>query len=144
MTEQVPNPSTAVDDLCDLTARLKHDLGKYIAFQSRWLDGDSGVSDLRAALVADLLETHRGPDGSRSALEIWNQQRVHIEPLLCDVLGEDDADWHEISAGMSHVERALPHLESADAAALGEAQSAAKAVSDGIARLHRRVRKLTS
>lgn len=56
-------------------ARLKHDLGKYVAFQQRWLGPDAGPESRRAALEADLLHTRRGPDGSVDALTVWADAR---------------------------------------------------------------------
>ena len=144
MTNQLPLSGSVADVLSEQVARLKHDLGKYIAFQSRWLAEESDVAELRAALIADLCETHRGPDGSRSAVEIWDAQRTALEPILREAFGVDDPDWRAIATGLSDIGQALPHLETADAAALGETRRVAISVSDAIARLNRRVRNLTS
>lgn len=53
----------------------RHDLGKYIAFQVRWLAPDCSDADLREALVADLRETRRGPDGVETAWDVWARLR---------------------------------------------------------------------
>ena len=144
MTEQVPFSGSVADVLYEQVARLKHDLGKYVAFRSRWLAEDSDVAEIRSALSADLCETHRGPDGSRSAAEIWDAQRPALEPLLREAFGLDDPDWRVIVTGMSHIGQSTPHLETADATALEETRREAVSVSDAISRLHRRVRNLTS
>ncbi|MCO4743199.1 MAG: hypothetical protein KC912_00320 [Proteobacteria bacterium] len=68
----------------DHAARIKHDLGKYVAFQARWLPDDPADDELREALVADLLSTRRGPDGSMDALQVWDAFRAPLvgdEPL---------------------------------------------------------------
>jgi len=70
--------------LLELVARLKHDLGKYIAFQIRWVDDTAPVSERRRALEADLLETRRGPSGTVDAHAVWLEFRPALygeEPL---------------------------------------------------------------
>lgn len=70
--------------LVETVARLKHDLGKYVCFQARWLAPDASFDDVRAALEADLLATRRGPDGVVSAPDVWAGLRaplVGAEPL---------------------------------------------------------------
>ena len=142
MHESSPKVNASVEELCDLTAQLKHDLGKYVAFQSRWLDPASDIDELRAALIADLVETHRGPNGTRSSVEIWREQRATLEPVLVAVLGAQDAVWLEVVAGMARVERLVSELSSADLGRLIQARDVALSLSDAIARLHRGARAL--
>ena len=63
-------------------ARLKHDLGKYIAFRQNWLADEADEDALRQALVADLHHTRRGPAGSVDAQTVWREFRP---PLLGEV-----------------------------------------------------------
>jgi len=68
-----------LDDLPDgalapaeaLLGRLKHDLGKYVSLQARWLGPDAGRQQRMDALTADLLRTRRGPDGEEGAHAVW-------------------------------------------------------------------------
>lgn len=80
------------DALLSLLDRLKHDLGKYVALQARWLPPEAGPVERREALVADLLHTRRGPEGSTSAHEVWETFRgmLHGEVLL---------DGHRVALG---------------------------------------------
>lgn len=61
--------------LTDHVGRLKHDLGKYVSLQARWLGEDASTADRRKALEADLLSTRRGPDGSHAATSVWDEFR---------------------------------------------------------------------
>ena len=58
--------------------RLKHDLGKYIAFQVRYLPPGASASERREALAADLLGTRRGPEGVRDAPSVWAEFRATL------------------------------------------------------------------
>lgn len=61
----------------DTLRDARHDLGKYIAMQSRW----AGEDELEETLTADLMHTHRGPAGSRTAVEVWESYRETLEGL---------------------------------------------------------------
>lgn len=54
---------------------LRHDLGKYIAFETRFLGPSASEEDLRSALRSDLLATRRGSRGVESAAQIWTRLR---------------------------------------------------------------------
>lgn len=63
----------------DLLRRLRHDIGKYVTFNQRFL-GDSGDAvAAREALVDDLLHTHRGPAGPVPVAAIWAALRPELE-----------------------------------------------------------------
>ena len=62
----------------ELTGRAKHDLGKYIAFECRWLPDDCSEDDLLIALQSDILRTASGPSVVKSAFEIWNELRPSL------------------------------------------------------------------
>jgi hypothetical protein len=55
----------------EAVARIRHDLGKYVALQQRWLPADPSLGLLREALVADLLQTHRSTAGASDVEAIW-------------------------------------------------------------------------
>jgi hypothetical protein len=129
--------------LLEVLAQLKHDLGKYIAFQSRWLVEDEPLEGLRSAVVADLCETQRGPAGARSAVEIWRNQRGPLEALWLKRFGEAEPEWLALVSALEGIERTLPLLLTADADALWAARQEALLVSDLISAMHRRVRNLT-
>lgn len=62
-------------DQRETMAALRHDLGKYVCFEARWLGEDAGAEALRDALRADLLRTRRGPTGEEPAAAIWARLR---------------------------------------------------------------------
>jgi len=64
-----PGPAEA-RALAEIAARVRHDLGRYLALQCRWLSTGSSLEERRAALTDDLLATARGPAGSRDALQV--------------------------------------------------------------------------
>lgn len=98
--------------LRDHAARIKHDLGKYVAFQARWLDEGADPEDLREALAADLLATRRGPEGSVDVLTVWAGFRA---PLVGEALLEDT---HHIDLSASEPFRTLDAAVSALAPAV--------------------------
>lgn len=54
---------------------LRHDLGKYITFETRFVEDRSDLGLLREALRLDLNETHRRGDTVQPAWEIWARLR---------------------------------------------------------------------
>lgn len=69
-----PESSWDGDRLRAAAFRLKHDLGKSIRWNApRLRERDSEA--LRRRLAADLLETRKGPDGTRGAVEIFDAWR---------------------------------------------------------------------
>lgn len=57
--------------VAEAAAQVRHDLGKYVCFQVRWLADDADDDALRGALKDDLLRTRRGPAGEASAADVW-------------------------------------------------------------------------
>jgi hypothetical protein len=125
------------DGLIESAAKAKHDLGKYIAFQSRWLPDDAGVEDWTQALRSDLMETRRGPDGSEGAVEIW----ARLKPDFATLQG--DPDIHQIDGAMLRIGAGLPYLESGglDLSALHTMAEDARCVATHLAALHRRLKE---
>lgn len=64
--------------VADSANRARHDLGKYVCFQVRWLPEDADDDALRGALKDDLLRTRRGPAGEESAAQVWAGFRAEL------------------------------------------------------------------
>jgi hypothetical protein len=127
--------------------RLKHDLGKYIAFQVRWLAADASATARREALTADLLGTRRGPEGVRDAPSVWAEFRPSLvgEAELpgggrADL--SDDITFQAIDADMTAIAALLPALAdgTASSAAVDSGIEAALRVADAVRQLHRSTR----
>ena len=114
----------------------KHDLGKYVAFQLRWLPPQAGAAELLEALRADVLETRRGPGGAESAPAIWARLRPGLEAL-----GPGDPDLAAVDAAVAALAEAAPGIASGclDEAALREAAERARAIAAHLAALVRRL-----
>jgi hypothetical protein len=125
--EQVPLES--LDELVEQLEDLRHDLGKYIRFETRFLPPDADAAALRAALRADLLQTRRRGDEIESAWALWRRLR----PSLLD--GDP---------GVTALDREVAALEEASLdgppAALAAAAARAEAVALGCRTLHARAR----
>ncbi|MFT4626089.1 MAG: hypothetical protein ACI8PZ_004760 [Myxococcota bacterium] len=126
--------------LVELVGRLKHDLGKYIALQQRWVLPTATEAERRAALSADLLSTRRGPTGQVDAVEVWRgfeQAFAIAEPDI-----HDDSDLSGIRREMVTVDAVVTALREGrtDAALEARGRAAALAVSEGCRRLWRRIR----
>jgi len=101
----------------ELLNGLKHDLGKYVAFQIRWLDAESPREQRLEALRSDLLATQRGPEGTRDANTIWRGFRAVLVGELPTVAGERldcfGKPWFlELDGAMKRVEKWIQRLES--------------------------------
>ena len=126
------------DVLREAAARAKHDLGKYIAFQTRWLPESADHQEWTAALQADLLQTRRGPNGAESAVSIWERIRDEFGEL------EDDKDIAGVEAAFGTIRTLMPALEggeitSQDAQVLAQAS---REVAGRLAALHKRLREV--
>lgn len=115
----------------DLLARLRHDLGKAIGFQRRWLPDPSDEDELRAALVEDLLRTRRSGDQVISAVELWTKLRTELraEPALAG-----DPELAELDDAMATIEILSASLA---AGASGEHLRRAAAAADRVTELCR-------
>lgn len=116
--------------LLEAAARARHDLGKYVAFQVRWTGADGPLDELRAALVADLRETHRGPDGTEAAAVIWRSLR----PALVE------AGVDAIDARVAELEARAERLEAMDEAELRRTAILAMELADALKELYLRIR----
>jgi len=125
--EQVP--PDALDELVEQLGDLRHDLGKYVCFEARFLPPDPDPAALRAALRADLLQTRRRGDEVESAWALWRRLR----PAMLD--GDP---------GVTALDRELEALEAASLdgspAALAVVAARAREVARGCRTLHARAR----
>ena len=115
----------------------KHDLGKYIAFQSRWLPPTATNQDWHQALRSDLLETRKGPKGTESAVEIWETLRVNFVSLV------GDTDLQAVHVAMDRIQSELLGLKAGtlpDEALQALAQDA-RSVASHLSALHKRLRE---
>lgn len=132
--------------LLEHVARVKHDLGKYVAFQIRWVAPDAPLPDRRAALAADLLATRRGPEGATDAVTLWREVRAPLlgEQDLSNGSRVDlsrDASVLAIEDAMANIEDLLDCVRGSAATEAQVARGilAAVRVSDSCRELHRRV-----
>ena len=143
MSQPSPNPA-----LQDLLARLKHDLGKYVALQQRWLPATATLDERRAALRADLLETRRGPNGTQDAASVWRGFRPQLfgEAALpdgCRVDGSADPDLVALDEAMKRIDVLIAELSQdapIGAEHMQDGFDAANAVAQACQRLTKRAR----
>ncbi len=69
-----------LEDLVEQLADLRHDLGKYVCFETRFVGVEAAEPDLRDALRADLLRTRCGRDAegreaTETAWALWARLR---------------------------------------------------------------------
>ena len=98
---------------------VRHDLGKYVFLEARWLGQAPAQEELRSALLADLRRTRRGPEGDESCVALWARLRPEVAAL-----GVEDIDALVAQLGL-----AMPDLESLDFPALREIAGVAEALS---------------
>lgn len=110
--------------LVEHVRRLRHDLGKYVSLQVRWLGDDPDPAALREALVQDLAHTRRGPDGSRTAPQVWAEFRSRLIEAL-----PGNARVYAIESAMVQIEALLPHLGALDDAQVDAGVAAGAEVS---------------
>ncbi|HHO52899.1 MAG TPA: hypothetical protein ENK18_19000 [Deltaproteobacteria bacterium] len=101
-------PFGARGPLLDHLSRLRHDLGKYVSLQVRWLGASPPPEALRQAMMADLLETHRGPGGGIDAPTVWAGLRPALvgEVPLDDTITVDlsgDVDFERLDDAMARI-----------------------------------------
>lgn len=131
----------------DHLSRLRHDLGKYVSLQVRWLGEGAPADELARALAADLLETRRGPNGTLDAHTVWGEFRPALvgEQALDGGVRVDlseDRDFAALDRAMDEVARVSAALRAggADEATVASGVAAAGTVSGLCRRLWTRVR----
>ncbi len=92
--------TSAISDLLDELNAIRHDLGKYMVFETRFVGMDAAEADLRRALMADLQATRRRrlPDETESVETAWDVWR-RLRPQGLD----DDPDVVDIDRGIEQL-----------------------------------------
>lgn len=136
---------SALEALLTIVGRAKHDLGKYMAMDLRWLPPDTTAHDLRQALRADLCRTRTGVH-TETAVQIWARFRRQLVgeasqhgSAPVQLLG--DVDFITIDQAMARIAEGIPRIDHLPMAELLELKTQALAAAEGLHRLHRRVRK---
>lgn len=110
------------DSLRERVAALKHDLGKYVAWQSVNLDQSvwtGPVTDtLIDALRADILATKKATDGPRPAWVVWDE---HAQDLAAPW---DPPELGAVADAVQVLRDAELALRERDLAAIGERRAA--------------------
>ena len=134
-------------ELTEVVARLKHDLGKYVAFQIRWLPPDASSTDRLAALQRDLLQTRSGPNGIVDAVTVWAEFEgllTGAEPLPSGEVADlrEEPSLRRIQHHMASLSDLLPALRGGTIADDGVTNGIndALAVASACRDLQRRVR----
>ncbi len=140
-------PAGCIESLQEQLNALRHDLGKYLVFQLRWLPPEPTDDELREALEADLARTRTSGDLVESGPALWARLRPVLvgERSLLDGSRVDlgqDPDLLVIDRCMLEIQRLLPVLRSAPRTALEGGQRAALEVSSATRRLQKRARSL--
>lgn len=80
--------------------RVRHDLGRYVAFVVRGLDDGASPAERAEALRSDLLATRRSPSGVIDAPSLWAELRRPLvgEAALFGGLSVDLSGSAELSA----------------------------------------------
>jgi hypothetical protein len=130
-------PDVERSALEDHLSRLRHDLGKYVSLQVRWLGADPEPGDLGRALAADLLETRRGPNGTVDASTVWAELRPGIASALAG-----DADFVALDDAMRVIDEVSGALRAgaSDPGTVRRGVEAAATVTEQCRRLWARVR----
>ena len=132
--------------LAEHAARLKHDLGKYVALQQRWLGDEASDDEVWAARQSDLLSTRRGPDGRQDAVAVWGEfspELLGVRPFPSGVVNlSSDPDVAAIVRAMQVIADGLDDLRNrpAQLALQEQLKGAALKVADACRRLARRAR----
>jgi hypothetical protein len=116
-------------DLAAAAARARHDLGRYVAMQTRFVGADGPVPDLRDALESDLLHTRRAPTGDQDVAAVWAACRGDLAGAG-DLLFRVDHLVATLAADAARLP-ALPEPE------LRATARAALACADAVRELHR-------
>ena len=113
----------------------RHDLGKYVSLNLRFLAPDADRAALREALLADLTQTHRGPNGApESAPEVWAACRGGLPAAA--------PETEEVDKAIHLIQSQLPGLmnDSLDDDALQALAQAARGVTTALTALTRRLK----
>lgn len=84
--------------------RVRHDLGKYVHLEARWLGEDANEVELREALLNDLTRTRRDPSGDEGCEAVWARLRPYVVSL-------DTAEIDAIVIRLGSAARKLDELD---------------------------------
>ena len=90
--------------LREAAERVRHDLGKYVHLEARWLGEDADEAELRAALHNDLARTRRHPAGDEGCDVVWARLRPDVTSL-------EIAELDSIVLRLSDAARKLDQLD---------------------------------
>ena len=86
-------------DLLPVLNAVRHDIGRYICFELRFVEDRSNVAELRRALRSDVLCTRKNGEQVESCLELWLRLRpsrldgdpdfVIIDTAIHDIMSVD-------------------------------------------------------
>jgi len=137
-------PSSQRQVALALVNRLRHDLGKYVSFQARWVGPSASDQELADAVRADLVETRRGPAGVVSARQLWAEIRPALTGQgLLDGEGVDlslDPAISEIDAALDQIAALSEAWGAGEPVAVRQAAELARAIQGSCAAMLRRVR----
>jgi len=122
-------------------AALKHDLGKYVAWQSANFDDEAWTGPMSEALIealrSDLLHTRQRAEGDQAAWEVW---AAHVEDLPRPL---PEPELQRVDAAVQRLRSHEAALRASDAEALGRARSeireAQQDIRAALRDLHRRM-----
>lgn len=105
--------------------RVRHDLGKYVHLEARWLGEDADAAEYRDALRTDLLRTRRGPTGDEDCLTLWTRLRPTVLAF----------DLREVDDRVARIGALLPLLDELDLARLRQLAREAHELGEACRRL---------
>lgn len=105
--------------------RVRHDLGKYVHLEARWLGEDASDVEYRDALRTDLLRTRRGPSGDEDCVVLWARLRPSVASF----------DLTELDALVATLGATMGGLDGLDAAGLRRLSEVAREVGEACRRL---------
>ncbi len=125
------------EELLRAAAAAKHDLGKYVAFELRWLPPEPSQQELLAALRRDLLRTRSSGEKTEDCTQVWARVRVGLETL------PDPDELAQLDDVVASLGRALPALRTGELerADLNVLVFRAKRLSLMLSSLHKRLRQ---
>lgn len=116
--------------LAEAADRARHDLGRYVALQVRWVGADGPADALREALDADLRHTRRSPGGDLGVAEVWAACREGLS-------GADPALLEPVDGLVARLGERASRLEALDEGALRETAGWALACAEQVRALAR-------
>lgn len=116
----------------EAVARARHDLGKYVAFQTRCLDPGASIDELRSALDVDLNATRSTPRAG--CVDLWRGLRTEFVAT-----GVDAAQIAAIDADIAALAAGAACLHALDRDALVALGAAAVGLGETLRGLHRQL-----